>query len=56
MLHFRWKNVNQFQSRVFGLVLPRIKDNALCPVQAIFNCPNLSQGADLESPVIFTPA
>lgn len=50
LLHIRWSKVIQFQSRIFDLPLPRLKSNAMCPVQAIFNCFQFTQGADLDGP------
>jgi hypothetical protein len=50
MLHIRWSKVIQSRSRTFDLPLPRLRDNKLCPVQAIFNCFQLSQGASLDGP------
>jgi hypothetical protein len=45
-----WRKVIQFQFRTFWLPLPRLKSNSLCPVQAIFNCFQFTQGAILDNP------
>ena len=50
MILIRWSKVIQFQSRTFELPLPRLKANSLCPVQAIFNCFQFTQDADLDGP------
>ena len=50
MLHIRWSKVIQFQSRTFDIPFPRLKNNALCPVQAIFKYQQQTLGADINSP------
>lgn len=50
MLHIRWSKVIKSRWRTLDLPLPRLKDNKLCPVQAIFICLQLFQGASLDGP------
>ena len=50
MLHIRWSKVIQYNSKTFDIPLPRIHNNDLCPVQAIFHSFELCKNASLEGP------
>ena len=51
-LLIRWTKTNQFQSKDYLTPLPRLRNNLLCPVQAIVNCMQLSLGASPVGPAL----
>ena len=51
-LLIRWTKTNQFQSKDNLTPLPRLRNNLLCPVQAIVNCMQLSLGASPVGPAL----
>ena len=51
-LLIRWTKSNQVQSKDYLTPLPRLRNNLLCPVQAIVNCMKLSLGASPVGPAL----
>ena len=49
-VRIRYSKVIQFQSRIIDLPLPRVRDNPLCPVSAMFNALSLSGVLSPDSP------
>ena len=50
IIRIRYSKVIQFQSRIIDLPLPRVRDNPLCPVSAMFNALSLSGTLPPDSP------
>lgn len=49
LVSIRWSKTIQFQSKTFDIPFPRLKDNVLCPVQAVFNYQQQTLGAEMDS-------